>query len=209
MANDNSSDTRVLGSHVHARLFNRHTLQAKPHINRAERANAEQNVVSARKSVFCLDLDGTLPAKKLVFTRVRMIGSIIKLESVTMDDAAHELIYVDDGTGVVPFMLRTQFSNEDEELAIEENNQRLLAARDTHQTLVGITVEVLGSLRYSQYAHVPATDSEPILPSVWIECSHLSIKDDAMAETAAVFDILATYKFYFPRPASNGSAQAK
>ncbi|KAJ2495847.1 hypothetical protein GGH96_006214 [Coemansia sp. RSA 1972] len=135
----------------------------------------------------------------MVFSRVRAIGTIVCQENADIG-ANCRFIYIDDGTGVVAFTLNKNCKSEEQTIT-EDLEQRLLMASQAHQTLNGITVEVMGKLCHRETVCTPSnsnTDASK-LPRVWIECSQLTVKDDAMAETAATFDTIATYQFLFPK----------
>ncbi|KAJ2542253.1 hypothetical protein GGF49_003054 [Coemansia sp. RSA 1853] len=136
----------------------------------------------------------------MVFSRVRAIGAIVCQENADIEGANCRFIYIDDGTGVVAFTLNNSCKSE-EQVITEDLEQRLLLASQAHRTLNGITVEVMGKLCHRETVCTMSNSNTEAskLPRVWIECSHLTVKDDAMAETAASFDTIATYQFLFPK----------
>ncbi|KAJ2821523.1 hypothetical protein IWW50_004604 [Coemansia erecta] len=192
-------DPYTLGHRVYARLFNKHIAESKSlaggSSTKTNNARNELDASSPQQS----ELNLRSGTKSLVFSRVRAMGTIVQQESVDVGGVKHNFIYIDDGTGVVPFVLNPDAKSEDEEMITEDIEQRLSAASHVHQALVGVTVEVMGKLCHRQnFCASRGTVETSKLPALWIECSHLTVKDDAMAETAATMDMISTYKIYFP-----------
>ncbi|KAJ2781412.1 hypothetical protein H4R18_002889 [Coemansia javaensis] len=166
--------TRSLGGNVHARLFAKHIVQAAPHGGPGGEA--------------ALALGA---AASLVFSRVRATGTVVRACPAGAGPDELRVVYIDDGTGVVPIALaahaasgETDDASRERDAAVrEEMEQRLaLAAAE------GTTVEVLGRICYAREGSA--------MPPVWIACSHIAIKDDPMSETVAVLDTLEKFSFY-------------
>ncbi|KAJ2448941.1 hypothetical protein EV183_005175 [Coemansia sp. RSA 2336] len=181
-----SSQTLVLKPQVHARLFNAHVLKAVQY---------ESSTAASARSVVTFAKPGN--ARSLVFSRVRISGTVVQQTSAVVAGSERTFIYIDDGTGVVPFALRTHCKSETERLAADEMERRLSVVSEANRVVCGLTVEVLGTLHYRQAAGSMAA-ADASLPYVWVECSHLTFKHDAMAEVSAALDILSTYTVYFP-----------
>ncbi|KAJ2845683.1 hypothetical protein IWW36_004682 [Coemansia brasiliensis] len=132
MVSDSSSNTLILKSQVHARLFNAHILKSVRYKNNA--TPLERSIVT---------FSGTNSTRSLVFSRVRISGTVVHQASAVVECKERTFIYIDDGTGVVPFALCTHHENGTEQLVAREMEQRLSVASKANKMIYGLTVEPL------------------------------------------------------------------
>ncbi|KAI9506719.1 hypothetical protein BX070DRAFT_7340 [Coemansia spiralis] len=201
-------NTKYLSYTVYARLLNTHLLQAVPcpkAINRPLSPGAQQGLLKL------YDASNGL-AHFLVFTRVRISGVVVYQTRIDIGDDTFDCVYVDDGTGIVPFILRQsnrRNNSKISDISLEglgdqesesEMRTRVLAAVNSQGSLHGRSVEVLGHVSFAgkYIVHVDSPELQPNFPNICIKCTHVNIKSDAMSEVAGVLDTIFTYKYYFP-----------
>ncbi|KAJ2218314.1 hypothetical protein IWW45_009535, partial [Coemansia sp. RSA 485] len=139
----------------------------------------------------------------LVFGRVRVSGTVVFQCRIDINGSEENVFFIDDSTGIIPFVLQThafkpRTADADSEPCQEANKvmSRRLEVESTSANnflLVGKTIEVLGSMQWS----VLKNDlwSFPM----WIEGCQVNIKSEPMSETQALLETLDVYRFYFPR----------
>ncbi|KAJ1889858.1 hypothetical protein LPJ66_007806 [Kickxella alabastrina] len=199
-------NTLELAHNVHARLLVKHVVQAKllagntthtPSICLELESETVELLQNCRATLSISD-HGTGHVHSLEFSRVRIAGTVVLRRSTDIEGTFLDMVYIDDGTGVVPFTLKLLPNDVhvSEDLLATERvmRQRLLLMNKSAQTqLIGQTVEVLGCLRFvSNSTHLNQ-------PFVWIECNQLNVKSDPMSETLAAMETLDVYRHYFPR----------
>ncbi|KAI7833060.1 hypothetical protein BX661DRAFT_179099 [Kickxella alabastrina] len=199
-------NTLELAHNVHARLLVKHIVQAKllagntthtssicPELE-SEAAKLLQNC----RATISISDNATGHVHSLEFSRVRITGTVVLRQSTDIEGTFLDMVYIDDGTGVVPFtlnLLPNDVHVSEDLLATERvMHQRLLLINKSAQTqLIGQTVEVLGCLRFlPNSTHLNQ-------PCIWVECNQLNVKSDPMSETLAIMETLDVYRHYFPQ----------
>ncbi|KAJ1959320.1 hypothetical protein GGI12_004396, partial [Dipsacomyces acuminosporus] len=202
MAAEPSTLTRVLGHKVHARLLIKHVLLAKersgPAAGNAVNGSASASTKQPTHQVLAIRGAASNSAHCLVYDFVRVVGSAVNQRIVEIDGKMREFVYVDDGTGVLPFTLSKQTNGStSDDVTYKEMQMRLVQAKNTDGSYSGRAIDVRGRIcRRSASLAAPLLGNS--IPPVWIECYQLVVHRDPMSEVVALTDTLNIYSHYFP-----------
>ncbi|KAI8320349.1 hypothetical protein GQ54DRAFT_305576 [Martensiomyces pterosporus] len=201
MAAESLGATRVLGRNVHARLLIKHVLLAKEQTN-TNSHNGAQPLGHSSQLLRLRDSTNNT-THSLVFDFVKISGTAVGQQTVEIEGKTRELVYIDDGTGVLPFTLCAGKESSDEDaMADKEMRTRLSQAKDASGSYSGRTIGVRGVIRRASPSIAPGSSPGGAggsdIPPIWIECRQLVVQRDPMSEVVALVETLNIYRCYFP-----------
>ncbi|ORX67870.1 hypothetical protein DL89DRAFT_269060 [Linderina pennispora] len=199
--------TRELSLRAHAQLFIKHALAAESLSNIGLSQVEPAEPCASRGYPHRLRISDTNNpniSHSLTFGRIRVYGTIVGKSVAEIDARKCTFYYIDDTTGIIPFMLCpcTREGYGDDLTEKSEMETRLSQGRTSDGELTGTSLVVMGQICHSLF---PSTQSSRTSsscsadqPTTWIRGHMIDIKTDPMSDIAAMMDTQHMFGYYFP-----------